>query len=293
MPLPKLDLAPESTRFSAACGSAILRAAVAGGRSRGRLDQLGAPFTVNCQWQCTVGEFAYLGAFYRSLINHGSEPFLIDLPIGYAMPAEQEAKFLPGSFNLSSISGATHFCSASLEVKAPVRNAVEDAALVAARAAAVGGLPVMAITPSLESYGVQRGQTMRRFEPGMGPSVQRLDRFNTASVMTVAWNTNPAGFDYLSAFYFTAVREGALPFLIESVHDHPDPRWLNAVMLNFSLESINGLTYSARSDVEVVPIASPDYDGTVLTLHDEFGDEWPDFLLDLDRLVNVDMPTWD
>jgi hypothetical protein len=250
---------------------------------------------VNVGWEASTGEFAYLGAFYRSAINHGSEPFLIDLYAGSAMPMECEARFLPGGITLTGVSGLNHSCSAQLEVVTPPRDPVADIALVEARVASVGGLPVMALTPSLSGYAVQRGDTLLMSRPGMGPSATRLDRYNTPSVMSVEWNVGPADFDYLMAFYFTAVAEGALPFLIDSVLDHPDVRRLRAKVLpgSMSVRGVKGLTYSVSASVEVVPILSSDYDASVLALFEEMGEEWPDVLDLLERLVNVDMPTWD
>lgn len=295
MPLPKLALAPEKTSYSVATGQAVAVQAVAGGLSRNRLDQLGAPLTINVQWLASVGEFAYLGAFYRTQIAHGSAPFLIDLISGYSVPSEHTANFVPGSFTLAGVSGLGHQCQAQLEVVTLDRDPVFDMALVNGRAAAVGGLPVMALTPSLDGYAVQRGPSVLRSQPGFGPSAFRLDRFNTASRMTVGWNVGPADFDYLMAFYYTAIAEGALPFRIESVLDHPDPRQLKAKLVpgSFGLGSIKGMTFSVRADIDVQPVTSPDYDSGVLTAYDAFGEDWVADLGLLERLVNVDMPEWD
>jgi hypothetical protein len=295
MPLPKLNIAPEKTSFTAQAGEAVLRQVVIGGHARTRRDQLGAPLTIRVSWLASVTEFAYLGAFYRSLINHGSEPFLIDLVVGYAMPIECEARFLPGSFSLGSISGLTHVCQATLEVVAPVRDAGADAALVAARAAPVDGLPVMALTPSISGYSIERADTVIRSEPGMGPSAQRLDRFNSPSRMSAHWNVGPSNFEYLAAFYWTTIAEGALPFLIEAVLDRPDARYLKAKLVPGSFQNarINGLTYGVSAEIDVVPVLSPSYDSTVLALFDADGEEWADFFGGLETLVNVDLPTWD
>jgi hypothetical protein len=295
MPLPKLDLAPEKARYGAQAGAAVARQPVLGGHARTRLDQLGAPLAVKASWMLNRAEFAYLGAFYRQLIDHGSAPFLIDLLAGQAVPIECEAKFVPGSFSLNGVSGETHSCDASLEVVAPARDAGADAALVSARAAPIGGLPVMALTPSTSGYSVSRGDTVLSARPGMGPSAQRLDYFNTPSTLAVHWNVGPADFNYLCAFYWTAIREGALPFLIEAVLDHPDPRQLAAKMIpgSFALSGLSGMTYSVDAQVDVVPILSADYDAEVLMLWDELGADWEDWMIDLARLVNVEMPRWD
>lgn len=295
MPLPKLLISPEASRYSASCGAATIGAQLLGGKSRVRLDQLGAPIMAVVAWDLSVGEFAYLGAFYRSVINHGSEPFLIDLIAGYATPVECEAKFTPGGFSLDGVSGLTHSCSATLEVKTPARNAAADAALVTGRAAPVGGLPVMALTPSVSGYSVARGDTLVSSRPGQGPSAIRLDKFNTPSRLTVAWNVGPADFNYLMAFYFTSIAEGALPFLIDALVDHPDVRQLKALVQpgTFSLTGIKGMTYSVKAEVEVVPVLSPDFDAGVLALFEEVGEDYLDVLDLLDRLVNEDMPGWD
>jgi hypothetical protein len=295
VPLSKLGLPPESGRYTATAGAAVLAGQAAGGLSRARRDQLGAPLTVAAEWLCSVGEYAYLGAFYRSLIGNGESAFLIDLIAGYAVPLECEAIFLPGSPQLSGVSGLAHQCSATMEVKAPARDAIADAALVASYAAAVGGLPVMALTPSMNGYGVRRGATVIRTQPGLGPSAIREDRYNTVSIVSAGWNVGPADFNYLNAFYFTATAEGALPFLIEAVADHPDARQLKARFVpgSFATRGVSGLTYSISANVEIVPVLSPDYDAGALAAYADLGGDWPDSLVDLERLVNIDMPGWD
>lgn len=292
MPLPKLLLVPESTRYSASFGPAAIGSPTSGGRRRGRLDQLGAPVMVSVEWQTTFEGFGYLAAFYRTLITYGSDPFLIDLPLANAYPAEQEARFLPGSFALTSISGVLHVCNASLEVVTPARDAVADAALIAARGPLVGGLRQLGLTPSLNGYSVQRGDTLVRSQPGMGPSAIRLDRYNTPSRVSVSWNVGPADYNYLVAFYFTAIREGALPFLLDVVLDDPEVRQLEAVLIpgSFVLEGIDGLTYHVRAEAEVTPIRLSEFDALMIEMFDAEGEDWGDMLLDLDHLVTITMP---
>lgn len=296
MPLPKLDLAPEQSQYAALMGPAVARASVRGGHARRRLDQLGAPLQVTLMWAVTQGEFAYLGAFFRQLIANGSQPFLIDLVVEQPWPTEQTAQLIPGSFQLTGVAGELYSCSATVEVVTPARDAVADAALVAARAAPVGGLPLMALTPSVTNYVVQRGETLLRSQPGFGPSWFRLTEFNTPSAVTVEWHVGDiADVAYLLAFYFTAIREGALPFVIETVHDHPDPRQLQATLVpgSFGLASMIGKTYVFRASVEVVPITSPDYDQQVFDLRDYTGgNDWMGLLEELATLVRDHLRFW-
>jgi hypothetical protein len=292
VPLPKLLLVPESNRYSASFGAALIGTQLAGGRRRGRLDQLGAPVIVGVEWQTTVEGYAYLGAFYRSRIADGSEPFLIDLPVASAFPVEQEARFMPGSFTLSGVSGALHVCNASLEVVTPVRDDAADNALIAARGPLVAGLRQLGLTPSIDGYGVQRGDSIVRSQPGLGPSAIRLDFYNTPSRVSVSWNVGAADYNYLVAFYFTAIREGALPFLMDVVLDDPLVRQLQAMLVpgSFVFDGVNGMTYRVRAEVEVSPIRLSDSDELMIDMFETEGEFWGDVLLDLDHLVTVTMP---
>lgn len=293
MPLPKLALLPEDSRYSAAPGAAVRRAAVPGGRGRHRLDQIGAPTMVDVTFSLDRDEYLYLGAFYRRRSINGSRPFLMDLVLDAALPTEQVVQFMPGSPKLSNVSGERHIVSATLEVATPARNKAADLALVAARAAPVDGLPVMALTPSSDGYGVERGETVIRSRDGQGPGRFRLDYPNTGSLLAIVWHVGPADYEYLLAFYFSTIAEGALPFRIEAVHDHPDARQLKAMLVpgSFSLEGVRGLRYTIRAQVEVVPIASPDEDEITLMNYEETDPETA-LAISLAHVVNITMPTW-
>jgi hypothetical protein len=288
----KLLLIPERDRYSTTAGPATVMVPTAGGRSRTRRDQLGAPTTVSVQWVCSYGEYAYLGAFYRELINHGSDAFLIDLPVWSSVPAEQTANFKPGGPQLDGVSGLAYAVSATLEVKTPNRSAFTDYDRVTAKEPNLDGLPVMGLIPSASGYGVQRGATVIQTQPGMGPSAFRLAQRNTPSLLNVSWNVGPADFDYLCAFYFTATAEGSLPFIMPAIHDYPDPQLFRALIVpgSFGLGGIKGLTYSVSAQVEVVPVVDAALDEMLLWLYATYGEEWPEIFGDLAHLVNVTMP---
>lgn len=295
MPLPKLNFVPESTGYAAQAGEAVWRSGIPGGHSRRRLDQLGAPITVDVSWVTNVDSFAYLGAFFRS-IAHGSQPFLLDLILDQPIPVEHTVQFLPGSFQLQGISGYAHQCGARLEVRRPDRDTAADLALVEARQPSVDGQPVMALTPSAAAYSVDRGGTVLRSQVGLGPSRFRLDKFNSPSRVSAQWVVGTqADFLYLMAFYYSAIAEGALPFWVDAVMDHPDARRLRATLIpgSFALAGLGGKRWTFRADLDVVPVTSPDYDALVFELYDLYGEEWTNVLLSLDHLVNVLMPRWD
>lgn len=293
MPLPALDLAPEAGRYSVSFGAAAIGAAVAGGSARMRLDQLGAPAVASLEWLTTVEGYGYLMAFLRTQIDHGAARFEMDvIADGGPYPVTRTVRFMPGSPRLSSVSGASYGVSASVEIQTEPRDTAADNALVAARGDLVDGLRVLGLTPSVDGYTASRGDTMISTNPGQGPSAVRLDRFNTPTRLNVSWNVGPADYGYLVAFYYTAIREGALPFLMDSIVDHPLVRQLEAKMIpgSFTLSGVKGITYQVRADVDVVPVLSPDFDALMLDMYAEGGEFWGDFIDMLDRLVNVVMP---
>lgn len=212
-----LDLAPDEARYGVKFGAAARRLETDGSRGRHRLDQLGAPCEVNISWEATRVEYDYLTAFYRTNLAAGVVPFFIDLIIDGPM-AQQTARFEPGSMKLAGQSGDDlYLATAKLEVMPPARDAGADAALVASYAAAVDGTPVMALTPGSGNYSADRGEEIIQSAADMGPTLIRAGFASSPATMSISWGVNAARLQYLAAFYFTAIREGALPFIVPLV----------------------------------------------------------------------------
>jgi hypothetical protein len=286
----KLLLAPESTRYSASPGGAVERRAVGGGLSRVRRDQLGAPFTVEVGWLADENEADYLLAFQRHV---GADEFQIDLIIEGPVPTEHTARFLPGSLPISGVSGKSHPLRAMLEVSAPVRDAVADMAVVNARAAAVGNLPQLVLEPNARAFSSNPGETMLQAKYGPGASGLRVDDLRAAALVGLEWNVGPADFAYLQAFYFTALAEGALPFLLWAVHDSSAVRQYRARLIpgSFGLEAVAGITYTVKAAAEIVPMPNALVDLWTVELFDPAaGTDGSELFDALEELVNVTWP---
>jgi hypothetical protein len=116
MPLPKLLLEAAQAGYSNSPNATFKQAALGGGRSRFRLDLIGAPATVSVQWVCNPVQAQYLLAFIRSATATGPLPFLVDLILDDPMPAEYQAQLLPGTFGLGGTQGLSYTYRAQLEV---------------------------------------------------------------------------------------------------------------------------------------------------------------------------------
>ena len=253
MTLRRLELSPDQARYSAAFGPAVQRVAVAGGRARHRLDQLGAPALINCQWFADPVEHDYLLAFYRTVRAEGAGPFRLDLWLDDFPLIEYQASFT-SPLQLGGQSGDAYMVAARLEAGPWPRNAVADQALIDSFAEAVDGLQVMGLDVSSAGYSATRGDELLVARPGFGPAGIRAGLEREASLIRVSWTTNARGYEYLIAFYFTGIREAALPFRITLVLDNSAPAEYVAVMIpgSFSLDSVEGLTFRVSCDLEVV-----------------------------------------
>jgi hypothetical protein len=267
MPLRKLLLAPEEAGYSAAPGAAARRLEVEGGRGRHRLDQIGAPSRVDAQWLCDPMEHNYLLAFYRTMLAEGAGPFLIDLILDGLLLTEREARFLRGSMALLGQSGESYKVGATLEVTPIERDAEADMDLVETFAMPVGGLPVMALTPGSADYSMARGDEIRQIGYGLGPLGLAPGYANSAALVRVSWSVSPLRYQYLVAFYYTAIAEAALPFRVPLVIDRDEPDDYVALMIpgTFALEGVAGATYTVGAELEVAPLnRDPTFDAAVL-----------------------------
>ncbi|MEI7704984.1 MAG: hypothetical protein WCK73_10340 [Deltaproteobacteria bacterium] len=111
-----LELVPDEASYSVTPVSEVLAVELAGGPSRYRRDQLGSVARVSVVWTLDADDYADLLDFHQSTTDHGTEWFLIDLPLGGADPAEYTVHFVPGSLQLKSKDGGIYVVGADLEV---------------------------------------------------------------------------------------------------------------------------------------------------------------------------------
>jgi hypothetical protein len=86
----------------------------------------------------------------------------------------------------------------------------------------------------------------------------RQDKLGIVHIIDVAWYVGPDDYKYLMAFYRTGTSQGALPFTIDLVIDDSVPEEYTATFVpqTFRLESIEGITFTVRAQLAVVPIAA-------------------------------------
>lgn len=256
MTLRTLELVPEQPRYGAAPAASVRRVEVAGGRARHRLEHLGAPAAVDCQWIADATEYDYLLAFYRTNRAEGAVPFLIDLWLDGFPLSPYQARFLTEP-RLTGHSGEAFVVAAKLEAAPYARDAGDDQDLIDSYAPMVDGLQVMGLTPSSAGYTAQRGDELLIAKPGAGAAGIRAGLEREAASIRVGWVTDARGYAYLLAFYFTGIRECALPFRIDLVLDRSEATEYVAVMVpgSFSLDNVSGNKFSVSADIEVVNAA--------------------------------------
>jgi hypothetical protein len=130
MPLSKIKLPIDKEGYSVQYGSNVLRTELEGGAGRYRLDKIGATHLVNVQFRTDRAGYDYFKAFYRTTINYGADPFIIDLVIDTDEVDEYTARIVPGSLSLKEQSGLSYVVVAQLEVDAIVPDAEDDADIV-------------------------------------------------------------------------------------------------------------------------------------------------------------------
>jgi hypothetical protein len=83
----------------------------------------------------------------------------------------------------------------------------------------------------------------------------RQDKLGSVHIIDVAWFVGPDDYKYLMAFYRTGTSQGALPFTIDLVIDDSVPQEYTATFVpqSFKLESVEGLTFTVRAQLAVLP----------------------------------------
>ena len=116
MALPKLWLRPVRDDYNVTPGNTVVSTQLDGGASRQRKDQAGATAIVPVSWILGPADYDYIQAFYRTAIDEGSLPFLLDLLWEKSTPIEYTVQIVPSTFQLTKQEGLAYFVSATLEV---------------------------------------------------------------------------------------------------------------------------------------------------------------------------------
>lgn len=122
-------------------------------------------------------------------------------------------------------------------------------------------LPNLALSPDQANY----TSAPNSANPGVvstqldgGASRFRADQLGTSLVYTIQWTCNKKNYNYLMAFWRTAVNFGADPFTIDLILDSGDLQTYEAHFVpgTFGLTGQSGETYIVAASIEVLPEAS-------------------------------------
>jgi hypothetical protein len=115
-------------------------------------------------------------------------------------------------------------------------------------------LPKLKLTTDRDGYTFKYGPASLAIQLEGGGSRFRTDLDGMATSIDIQWKTDPAGYDYLMAFYRTTTKNGALPFLIDLIlHTKTVSEYTaHFVPGTLGLVSQAGLSYIVSATLEVV-----------------------------------------
>ena len=118
MTLYKMIIPPDQNSYSFNDGIEVLSASLDGGASRFRKDILNANLKLNVQWTLDRTGYNFIRVFYKTMLQSGSLPFLMDLYVDDPFTlSEHECHFMPGTIGLKSQAGESFIVGATIEVK--------------------------------------------------------------------------------------------------------------------------------------------------------------------------------
>lgn len=126
-----LTLVPSQEGYSFSDRPMVNSVDLQGGLSRVRRDLLQANGDATVQWRCNKARYEALRAFYRATTENGSVPFELDLIVDDPDLTRHTVNWMPGTFQLAEMDGATYVVTAELEVKTLTPDTVADLAIIA------------------------------------------------------------------------------------------------------------------------------------------------------------------
>jgi hypothetical protein len=149
----------------------------------------------------------------------------------------------------------------------------------------------LAIKPNANGYRVKRpNNDVLSVSLAGGASRQRLDRLGTPSIVSVSWMADEYGYQYLTAFFNTAVKQGSLTFLCDLVLDKPylTEHVCRYVPGTFSLDSTIAFVFNCSAQFEVLPQAiDSDFDTDYIAAYELYGSNMDIIFNLLNELANV------
>jgi hypothetical protein len=134
-------------------------------------------------------------------------------------------------------------------------------------------MPLLSIPPDSQGYAIQFDDGVLEIQLDGGAPRQRADQVNTVSTIPVRWSVDPAGYNYLMAFYRTVGKPplGPQPFQMAIPVDTSDATEIHQCMFvakSFKLASQSGLQYVVTASIYVWSVAiDPNDDGQTLAVY--------------------------
>lgn len=129
-------------------------------------------------------------------------------------------------------------------------------------------LPQLLLPPDQESYQFSVGENNVAVKLAGGASRFRADQLGNVFDVDVQWSCNKKNYEYLNAFYRTAISYGSLPFTIDLLLEDGTMRAYTAHFQpdTFKLALQKGDLYIMTATLEVLPDASyTTGDATIIT----------------------------
>lgn len=126
-----------------------------------------------------------------------------------------------------------------------------------------------------------------------GPSRTRIDFIGAPSIASIQLVLIESEYQYLNAFYRLSISRGSLPFVMDMILDDAPLQEYQCTFVpgTFSLNGKSGDAFIVTAQLEVKPLAADDeYDGAIIMLFEEVGEDADLCINQLAHLANVDFP---
>jgi len=151
------------------------------------------------------------------------------------------------------------------------------------------------LAPNHSSYSVADGVEVGRVQLAGGMGRYRRAIVGATSTVDVSWIVTGREYEYLRAFYKTAVAEGSRRFLVDLILDGPVAAEHEAMFLpdyGMPLRSKAGNVFTVSAQLEVLPLTrNEENDSLFIAAVEEFGFSGWENAADLLDLALVEMPT--
>lgn len=154
-------------------------------------------------------------------------------------------------------------------------------------------LPKLNILPAQDGYSAEDADdSVLRAKVSAGPSRTRLDMLGAPASVSAVLQLHYDEYQYWRAFYRSVIAEGSLPFLMDLLLDRPETQEHEVKLADAPrLSGQKGLLYVVQLRLEVKPNpVDTEADFAITMLYMEYGLDASTILVDLEHLVNVDLP---